>query len=75
MTQLGSDSFTLATPRAGVFAVGVRFTPYWALADGRGCVSRAAGDWTRLTAPAAGSFRVIIDFSLARVFDRGPRCR
>src|SRR5262249_53137902 len=75
LTQLAPDSFTLRTPRAGTFTVRVRFTPYWALADGHGCVGRAAAGWTQLTAPAAGSFRVIIDFSLGRVFARGPRCR
>ena len=75
LTQLGEDSFTLQTPRAGTFTVRVRFTPYWALASGHGCVLRAPGDWTLLRAPASGSMRVVIDFTLARVFDHGPRCR
>jgi len=75
MTQLGGDSFTLRTPRAGTFTVRVRFTPYWALASGHGCVRRAPGGWTQLQARAGGSLRVVIDFTLARVFDHGPRCR
>jgi hypothetical protein len=74
LTQLDSDSFTLSAPRAGTFTVRVHFTPYWALASGRGCVQRAAGDWTAVRASAAGSLHVVIDFSLARVFDGGPRC-
>jgi hypothetical protein len=53
----------------------VRYTPYWTLSGGHGCVRRAAGDWTALQVPRAGSFRVVIDFSLARVVDHGPRCR
>ena len=75
LTQLGSDSFTLDAPRAGAFTTRVHFTPYWALANGHGCVRRAAGDWTELQARAGGSLHVVIDFSLARVFDHGSRCR
>ncbi|MFI4985393.1 MAG: hypothetical protein ACHP93_04000 [Solirubrobacterales bacterium] len=75
VTRLGSDSFTLQTPRAGTFTVRVRFTPYWALASGHGCVQRAPGDWTLLRAPSGGIMRVVVDFTLARVFDHGARCR
>jgi hypothetical protein len=74
LTQLGSDSFTLHAPRAGAFTTRIHFTPYWALASGHGCVRRARGDWTELEARGAGSFHVVIDLSLARVFDHGPRC-
>jgi hypothetical protein len=75
LTQLGSDSFTLNAPRAGSYLVRVRFTPYWALQDGRGCISRASGDWTQLQTSAAGTLRVGIDFALSRVFEHGQRCR
>jgi hypothetical protein len=75
LTGLGSDSFTLAMSRAESTTVRVRFTPYWALTDGHGCVRRAAGGWTEVQAHSAGSLHVAIDFSLARVFDHGPRCR
>jgi len=74
LTQLGSDSFTLHAPRAGTFTVRVHFTAYWALASGRGCIQRAPGDWTAIRASAAGSYHVAIDFSLARMFESGPRC-
>jgi hypothetical protein len=75
LTQLGSDSFTLRAPRAGTFVVRVRFTPYWSIATGRGCVQRAPGSWTELRTPNAETVRVTIGFSLARVFADGPRCR
>jgi hypothetical protein len=74
LTGLGSDSFTLTAPGAGVYAVRIHFSPYWAIADGGGCVARAPGDWTEVRARAAGSLRVVIDFSLRRVFSHGPRC-
>ncbi len=75
LTQLGSDSFTLRAPIAGAFTVRVHFTSYWALASGHGCVARSRGDWTEVRAARAGSYRVVIAFSLARVFEHGPRCR
>ncbi|HMH46967.1 MAG TPA: hypothetical protein VK538_04565 [Solirubrobacteraceae bacterium] len=75
VTAVGTDSFSLRAPRAGTFRVRVRFTPYWALAGGHGCVRRAPGGWTNVQTRGAGSVRVVIDFSLARVFEHGPRCR
>jgi hypothetical protein len=38
LTRLASDSFTVAVPRPGRYLARVRFTPYWALTSGRGCV-------------------------------------
>ncbi|HWX74413.1 MAG TPA: hypothetical protein VNZ05_03850 [Solirubrobacteraceae bacterium] len=74
LTGLSSDSFTLAAPSAGTFLVRVRYTPYWKLSTGAGCVQRGAGDWTALAAPRAGAYRVVIGFSLARVFEHSARC-
>jgi hypothetical protein len=69
-----SDSLTLYAPRAGSYTVLVRFTPYWALASGSGCVARAPGEWTEVRARRAGRLHVAIRFSLARVFSDAPRC-
>jgi hypothetical protein len=74
LSALTSDSFTLQAPRPGAYTVRLHFTPYWALASGSGCVSEAPGGWTSLSARRAGSLRVVVDFSLDRVFDHGPRC-
>ena len=57
-----------------LFAVRVRFTPYWRVSEGAGCVSRASEDWTRIRARRAGELRLTIGFSLARIFSRGARC-
>ncbi len=75
LTELGNDSFTLTAPRPGRYVARVRFTGYWALSRGRGCVSEAPGGWTELEAHRAGILHVVIDFSLERVFSHGPRCR
>jgi hypothetical protein len=74
LTRLGTDSFTVLAPRAGSYVVRVRFTPYWALASGRGCVSHARGGWTTVQTRGAGAVDVKIEFSLSRVFEHGPRC-
>jgi hypothetical protein len=74
LTSATTDSFTLSEPRPASTTVRIRFTPYWAILAGRGCVREAPGDWTEVQARSAGSVRVGIDFSLGRVFDHGPRC-
>ena len=71
----GPDAFGLRVPGRGRFEVRLRFTPYWALLRGSGCVSEAPGGWTSVRADAAGSIRVGIDFSPARILEHGPRCR
>jgi hypothetical protein len=75
VTQLGSDSFTLRASRAGTAVVRLRFTPYWSIVAGHGCVQRAPGGLTGVRTASAGSVRVAIAFSLGRVFGDGPRCR
>lgn len=75
LRSVGPDSFTLAVPRAGSFVVMLHFTPYWELRSGHGCIARAPGDWTLVQAHGVGKLHVVTGFSLARVFDRGPRCR
>ena len=75
LAQVGTDSFALDAPAAGTFTARVHFTPYWQLADGHGCVSRAPGDWTRVQTRGRGRVRVVIGFSLARVLSDSPRCR
>ncbi len=74
LQSLSSDSLTLYAPRAGVYTVQVRFTPYWALASGSGCVAPASAGWTEVQAHRAGSFHVVIRFSLARIFSNTSRC-
>lgn len=74
LTAVGADYFTLTAPRAGSYEVRLRYTPYWALQQGRGCVRSAPGGWTVVEAQAAGTIHVGIDFSLTRIFSQGPRC-
>ncbi len=74
VTAVGVDWLTMRVPRAGSYTVRVRFTPYWALARGSGCVARAAGEWTQIRARGPGYYHLVIRFGLDRVFDRASRC-
>jgi hypothetical protein len=73
-TRLGSDSVDLTAARAGIVRLRVRFTPYWALARGSGCVERAAGGWTTLRVTRPGALRLVTRFAIGRIVSRGPRC-
>ncbi|WP_187369256.1 hypothetical protein [Baekduia soli] len=72
-TALGIDSVTLDAPRAGRVALRVRWTPYWRLVAGRGCVV-ADGDWTALQLTRPGPARIRADFAPGRARARTPRC-
>jgi hypothetical protein len=70
---MDSDTLDLDVPRAGRVLVRVRFTPYWRIARGHGCVA-PAGEWTALTITAPGRVRIATDFALSRVRATSPRC-
>ena len=74
LTALGPNSLTIAAPRPGTVLVRVRFTPYWAIASGSGCVA-PAGNFTQLRLRRPGTVRLVTDFSPERIEARSPRCR
>ncbi|MGI8506624.1 MAG: hypothetical protein ACR2MK_07410 [Solirubrobacteraceae bacterium] len=73
LEAMGPDWLRLRAWTAGSVLVHVRFTPYWALGEGRGCVA-PAGQYTRLTLRSAGPVRLVARFSLGRIGARTPRC-
>jgi hypothetical protein len=75
LTGLGTESFALRAHRPGVALVRVRYTPYWKLTEGAGCIERGRDGMTRLRLVRAGEVRVTASFALDRVFEHGPRCR
>ncbi len=74
LTALEGERVRLRASRAGTADVRVRFTPYWRLARGDGCVRRARGDWTRLRLTRPGDVVLEARFDLRRVLEGGPRC-
>jgi hypothetical protein len=70
---LGPSELTLQAARPGRVLVRVRFTPYWALAEGAGCVA-PAGDFTLITLRTPGRVRLVTRFALGRIGAHAPRC-
>jgi hypothetical protein len=73
LRALGPDSLTLIARSAGSVVVRVHFSPYWALAQGAGCVAPAGPD-TRVTLRRAGTARLVMRFSADRIGATSPRC-
>lgn len=74
LARIDPQSFTLRIRQAGTTLVRVRHTPYWRVARGSGCVSRARGGWTLVRATAPGALTVRASFDPRRLLDAGPRC-
>lgn len=73
---LGVDTLTptgFTVSRSGT--VRVRWSPYWAVTTGRGCVQRAPGDWTQVRVESAAPVRVTARFDPRRIRSTGVRCR
>jgi hypothetical protein len=75
VTRLAVDAFTVAAAPGRRVRVRVRWTPYWALVTGRGCVARGPADTTLVTLRAGTTARVQARFAFARIGAGGPRCR
>ena len=73
-TRLGGDSVDLTAAHAGDVLLRVRFTPYWAVVRGSGCVRRTAGGWTAVRVTRPGPVRLATRFAIGRIVSRGPRC-
>ena len=73
VTAIGPNSLNIVATRAGSALVRVRYSPYWTLDPGAGCVS-PDGDFTRLTLRRPGTARLVIRFSLERIGSRSSRC-
>jgi hypothetical protein len=74
VTRLGPDSLDLVAARTGDVTLRVRFSPYWAVVRGDGCVQSDGGGWTRLRVRKPGTLRLATRFALGRIVSRGPRC-
>jgi hypothetical protein len=73
LEAMGPDWLKLDVRTPGSVLVHVRFTPYWELSQGSGCVA-PAGQYTRLTLRKPGPARLVTSFSLSRVGSTSPRC-
>ncbi len=74
VSTIAPQSFHLDVERPGFTLVRVRFTPYWQVTRGRGCVLRGAGGWTLVYALSSGPLRVEATFDARRLITRKARC-
>jgi hypothetical protein len=74
LTRLDPEGFALTGSKPGSTDVRVRFSPYWALLSGGGCVEPAPGGWTRVRAQRSGRVVVGMRVALSRVRATSPRC-
>ncbi|MBV8948687.1 MAG: hypothetical protein JOZ95_24915, partial [Solirubrobacterales bacterium] len=73
LTALGPNSVDLQAAHTGAALIRVRYSPYWAVTAGSGCVA-PAGAFTRLEITRPGPLRIAISFSPTRIAARSPRC-
>jgi hypothetical protein len=73
LSRLGPDDLTIDAHRAGTLFVRVRFTPYWSVQGGPGCVA-PDGDFTAVTVPKPERVRLAIAFSFSRIGAHSRRC-
>jgi hypothetical protein len=73
LTRLGPNSVTLRATRAGPALVRVRYSPYWAISDNAGCVSKA-GQFTSVELRHPGPAKLVISFALDRIGATSRRC-
>lgn len=75
LVSLRPNGVTIHASQAGVVDLRIRYTRYWKLALGTGCVEQAPGGLTRLVLDRPGRVRLIAGFAPARLVSGAPRCR
>jgi len=73
LRTIGPSSLTMQALGPGLAYVRIRFTPYWAITQGSGCVAPDHG-FTILELRHAGPVRLGVSFSLGRIHTSSPRC-
>jgi hypothetical protein len=69
-----ATSETLFAHRKGRATLHVRYTPYWQISEGLGCVSRSPAGWTLLQISSPGPIKLTTSWAPDRVGSTEPRC-
>jgi hypothetical protein len=72
--DLEGNRIELNASRPGEVIVRMRFTPYWKVVQGEGCVEKSVDGWTRLVVREPGPILVEPRFAPTRVASSSPRC-
>ncbi len=73
VAKMTPEGLVLDADSAGTVLVRVRWTPYWSVAKGTGCVEEANG-FTRVRVQEPGRIRLDVSFAPWRALASGPRC-
>jgi hypothetical protein len=71
--RLGRTTLRLTATRPGAIVARVRWTPFWRVVAGSGCVARR-GSWTLVRARRPGPLVIGVRFSIPRLLDEPPAC-
>jgi hypothetical protein len=71
---IDGDGIALTARAPGDILLRIRFSPYWKLVRGVGCVERSPQGWTRLVLRRSGRVLVEPRFAASRMLSDGPRC-
>lgn len=76
VVELDHDRIVLRAHTTGRIFLRMRFTPYWAIVEGEGCVGRSpgAGEWTIVRARRPGRLVLATRFAPGRVRAGSDRC-
>ncbi|HET6870338.1 MAG TPA: hypothetical protein VFH80_30780, partial [Solirubrobacteraceae bacterium] len=73
LSNLGPNWLQLQAHTAGTTLIRVRWSPYWAITQGSGCVAPSDG-FTKLTITRPGPVHIAMRFALTRIGASSPRC-
>lgn len=73
VVKMTPEGVVLDAERPGTVLLRVRWTPYWSVAKGTGCVSDADG-FTRVRVQEPGKIRLAVSFAPWRAVISGSRC-
>ena len=74
LAALDPNAFTLDVGRPATLDVRVRFTRYWSVEQGTGCVERGPGGFTRVVARRPGPLRVVAELNPGDLLGGTKRC-
>jgi hypothetical protein len=72
--KLTTEGFVLNATAPGTALVRIRWTPYWTVTEGNGCVEESPGGFTRVSLDRPGPLSVSVRFAPWRVLSSGPVC-
>jgi hypothetical protein len=74
LVKLKPQGFIVEADAPGSMLVRVRWTPYWQIVRGTGCLEESPTGFTRVHVASPGRLRIAVDFSPLRAISQGPRC-